>query len=155
MRSDVSIANLSGIYQIRNDSSRKIYIGSSCNIGRRIARHQYKLRRGIHPNRHLQNSWARHGEAVFAVSVLEEVPVQKLIEREQWHIDNSCCLDRRYGYNIAPSAQCVKLSDETKKRIGDAHRGKPDPNQSARMRKCGPTHRRYFAKMDTKKREKS
>lgn len=52
----------SGVYKISNKINGKVYIGSSCNLKRRKYSHFSKLRKGLHNNRYLQNSWNKYGE---------------------------------------------------------------------------------------------
>jgi hypothetical protein len=46
-----------GIYAIRHVESGKMYIGSAKDFAERWNGHRKDLRRGRHPNRHLQNAW--------------------------------------------------------------------------------------------------
>jgi hypothetical protein len=62
------------------------------------------LRRGIHPNRHLQAAWDLHGEDNFEISVLQLVSREALLETEQVWIDKTTCTDRQFGCNIYPIA---------------------------------------------------
>lgn len=77
----------SGIYQILSTATGKRYIGSSKSIRNRWYQHRRQLRRGRHTSPRLQRAWNKHGEDNFVFSVLEECEVEKLFEREQWHID--------------------------------------------------------------------
>src|SRR3990167_10837591 len=79
---------LSGIYwfyQISRD--RAIYIGSSKDVELRFKEHKGKLNSGKHRNRKLLNTWRKYGAADFILSVLQEVDVSKLVEREQFWMD--------------------------------------------------------------------
>jgi group I intron endonuclease len=114
----------SGIYWIRNKNNGKFYIGSAADIKRRWWNHRSLLRRGEHDNVHLQRAWAKHGEAAFEFAVIEDVPVNQLLTVEQWYLDNTRCLEDSYGYNLNISADGSKHSEETKKKIGDANRGR-------------------------------
>jgi len=89
----------SGIYQIKNQLSGKRYIGSSANPQRRWKDHLRKLRRGEHPNPHLQAAFDRYGEHAFGFSMLEEAEPGNLISREQYYFDVFAP-----EYNIAPVA---------------------------------------------------
>lgn len=77
-----------GIYCITNTKNKKQYIGSSKNIYHRLKRHQSELKRGVHANPYLQNSYNKHGKNQFDVSILEEVPLELLTQKEQEYIDN-------------------------------------------------------------------
>ena len=107
-----------GIYKITNTVTGKFYIGSAVNIKIRWANHRSRLGANKHGNRHLQNSWNKHGEDSFTFEVLECCEKERLIEREQFYIDNE-----KPAYNISPTAGNslgVKHTDETKRKISEA-----------------------------------
>lgn len=99
-----NLPRASGIYQIRCIPTGKIYIGSAVNLSLRWEWHKSRLRRGIHPNAHLQNAWDRYGEVNFEVSVLEFVDRSNLLSTEQAWIDKTRCVSREFGFNIYPTA---------------------------------------------------
>jgi len=51
-----------GIYMIINVVDKKVYIGQSLNVKKRIKRHFYELSKEIHPNAHLQRSFNIYGK---------------------------------------------------------------------------------------------
>jgi group I intron endonuclease len=77
-----------GIYQIKNELDGKFYIGSSCDIKRRISTHKYFLRNNSHSNLHLQRAWNKYEEKSFTFSLLEECNAENLHEKEQFYIDS-------------------------------------------------------------------
>ncbi len=91
-----------GIYYIRNLKNGRLYVGSSVNIEERWKNHRNLLRRGAHHAPILQKAWNKYGEDLFKFEVVEECEPEKLLEREQLHID----LRRAYGkgYNGLPEA---------------------------------------------------
>lgn len=115
---------VSGIYQITNTVNKKIYIGSSIDIGRRWNNHLVELRQGKHPNAILLRSWSKHGEAAFEFSVLATCPPDYVLPAEQWFIDNL-----NPDYNILKVVgdgtikRGYKMSEETKRRMSLAKRG--------------------------------
>lgn len=113
-----------GIYQIRNVKNGKLYIGSSVKIELRFYDHKRLLSQNRHDNPHLQNAWNYYGESSFAFEILELCASDVLREKEQVFIETKRVLDKRHGYNIAPNANLPPMTEETKKRIGDANRGK-------------------------------
>ena len=119
-----------GIYKITNTVTGKFYIGSAVNIKRRWAEHRSQLGANKHGNRHLQNSWNKHGEDSFTFEVLECCEKERLIEREQFYIDNE-----KPAYNISPTAGNtlgVKRTDETKRKISEAKKGKVRSDETKR-----------------------
>lgn len=113
----------SGIYAIVNNATNSMYIGSAVNMTRRLRVHKHYLNRGVHPSKHLQNSFNKHKSASFSFEVVEFVEDKtKLISREQVWIDFF-----KPAYNkrkIADSCLGVKRSDEAKANMAAAQRGK-------------------------------
>ena len=136
------ISRTPGIYKITCLANGKIYVGSAVNLRGRRHTHWHRLRKNKHHNKHLQNAWNKYGEEQFVFEVIEFCDKQMLIEREQFFIDflNSCAT----GYNFNPIAGSTlgrkdspetiqkkiearkrwSFSEETKKKIGDAIRGR-------------------------------
>lgn len=149
-----SIPRTSGIYKIVCLSNDKVYIGSTINLQRRIIKHRYDLRHGVHANRYLQNAWKKHGELVFEFRIIELIAAPLLVEREQYWIDKLRACDHRRGYNVRPIANSnrgikrkpsspehiqrrvasrrgYRHSDETRIKIGAANRGRK-PSRAAK-----------------------
>lgn len=103
-----------GIYCITNTNNNKQYIGSSKNIYHRLKRHQSELKRGIHSNKHLLNSYVKHGEKVFSVSILKEVNEDFLAITEQYYIDSL-----KPAYNITSEVIRNTPSKESRKKISE------------------------------------
>lgn len=70
-----------GIYKITCTVNSKVYVGSSGNIRQRWSSHRFRLKKNI-SNPHLQNSYNKYGLSSFVFEVLEECPLENLIERE-------------------------------------------------------------------------
>lgn len=110
-----------GIYKITNTVNNKIYIGSAISTKERWNQHKRKLKLNKHTNKHLQNAWNKYGDDKFTFKVIEYVEdKEKLIEREQYWIDNLKVCDRTYGYNIninASNRLGMKHSEESKQKF--------------------------------------
>jgi group I intron endonuclease len=104
---------------IRNKLDGKKYIGSAAkDLRRRWKNHLSELRRGEHPNIHLQRAFNRDGEGNFEFVIIEFCPPEKCVEREQWWIDHT--QSAVLGYNFNPRAGSrigTKHSEETKEKI--------------------------------------
>lgn len=87
---------ISGIYGIKNKVNHKIYIGQSNNINYRKNTHLRELKKGIHYNQHLQNSYNKHSRENFEFVILELCAAESLCENEQKWIDS---LPREKLYN--------------------------------------------------------
>ena len=99
----MSYKKISGVYKITNIITNKVYVGSSVNLNSRKATHFRTLRKGVHKNTKLQNSYNKYGENAFVYEVLEYVNDNNcLLEREQFYINkyNSAI----EGYNILEKA---------------------------------------------------
>lgn len=78
----------SGIYCILNLQNQKKYIGSSNNLYERLKNHDNQLNSNTHFNKILQNSWNKYKKENFIFIILEYCNKNKLIEKEQFYIDN-------------------------------------------------------------------
>lgn len=112
-----------GIYAILNPKSQ-IYIGSSTNIERRF--YQYKgLYESSQPK--LFNSLKKYGPENHNFFVLEYCQLEDLLRKEREWGEYFNSLDREKGLNLMlPGYDDIKtaMSEETKAKIGKAHRGK-------------------------------
>lgn len=77
----------SGIYMITCMGNNHRYIGSSRNIQKRKWEHWYHLKAQCHHNKHFQAIYNKYGKESLKFEILEIVPCDKLIEREQFWID--------------------------------------------------------------------
>lgn len=141
------IPKSSGIYRITCTSTGKIYIGSAVNLRRRQYHHWYYLSHQSHKNPKLQAAWNKYGEEAFTFDVLELVLLPELLTAREQYWFNKLKPFGKKGYNISPTAGSSlgfrhspearekmrkdrlgkKLSEEHKRKIGDASKGKPRP----------------------------
>jgi len=134
----------SGIYKIINKLDGKFYYGQAIDFDDRWRNHKNELKNNKHFNSHLQNAWNKYGEENFEFSIILTCEIKELDYYEQ------CFLDKYWDnckncYNIAKDVhnpmrgrkhteewkknqskktKGKKLSDETKKKIGQANAGK-------------------------------
>ena len=102
----------SGIYCIVNTDNQKKYVGSSKNIYQRLQKHRAYLRKNMHENKKLQNSWNKHGEDCFQYFILEFCPEELLLKREQFYINTL-----KPWYNLVLEVERLKFTEETKKKM--------------------------------------
>lgn len=68
-----------GIFQIRNLTNDKVFVGSTMNLDAIFNRHRFQLDAGNHPSTHLQADWNALGSENFSFEILEEmVPRENL-----------------------------------------------------------------------------
>lgn len=125
------LTKLTGVYAIRNSANGKQYIGSAAkSFHDRWWRHRSLLRRTKHDNKHLQRAWDKYGPDAFTFRILVICEPSDCLHYEQLLIDAERSSEQRHGYNIRPHAQSNigiifgPPSEQTRKKIGDAHRGK-------------------------------
>jgi group I intron endonuclease len=132
-----------GIYKIKNEITGDFYIGQTVDIKRRFTDHVGRLRRGIHSNRFLQNVFNKYGEKTLSFCVLLFCEKEELDRYEVGLIEK---LSPRYNLDSGGNKQksrseyvkqrvseantgnkyCVGrvLSEETKRKISESHKGK-------------------------------
>lgn len=122
------IIGKSGIYQIRNTVSEKIYVGSAKDLKARKRTHFSQLRTNQHPNNHLQNSYNKYNNEDFIFEVIEYVDDKEdLLEREQYWMDKLEVTNQNKGYNIninAINRLGVKHTKESKMKMSINRKGK-------------------------------
>ena len=100
-----------GIYQIKNKINNKSYVGSSSRLKLRWNRHVTDLKCNVHHSLALQRAFHKYGSNNFEFIVLENCEENKLLEREQYYLDN---LKPEYNIcRIAGNCAGVKHSSET------------------------------------------
>jgi|ERR1019366_7617300 group I intron endonuclease len=110
-----------GIYIIKS-SSGKCYVGQTVNFRNRKNEHYYKLRKGIHHNPLLQNTFNKHGESSLIFTKLLVCSLDHLTLYEQLVMDLL-----KPEYNIYPaggSPRGIKQSSETIAKRAASNTGK-------------------------------
>lgn len=115
-----------GIYCIFNNITGDAYVGQTGQtFNKRFLHHRWKLRDGSHDNQHLQNAWNLYGEDNFSFIPLRVVDNhEKLDELEIKYIN--LYRQMNHCYNIINGGQSghrgFHLSDEQKKKIGEKNK---------------------------------
>jgi group I intron endonuclease len=156
--------SISGVYFIKNKVTNKCYVGSSINIYRRWTTHRRELARGKHHSAYLQNSYNKYGKDAFEFLLAESsFDTKEMAVLEAKWIDRLDAI--KNGYNVNPFPYEIGLmpkSDEHKRKIGQAHKGrklseesKDKIRQKALGRKVGPMSEEQKKKISEIKKGKS
>ncbi|NJO63397.1 MAG: GIY-YIG nuclease family protein [Richelia sp. RM2_1_2] len=121
----------SGIYFIKNLITNQYYIGSSSNISKRFRDHKWYLRKNIHHNSYLQNSWNKYGEDKFEFMVIQHCEMKNILEVEKELIKKYNSHIENGGFNVNDPEHVFlgrKHSLETKKKLSAQKIGVKNPN---------------------------
>lgn len=123
----MSTSRISGIYQIRNVVSGKVYVGSGINAYARWRLHRSLLNRRMHHSILLQRAWNKYGEGAFSFEIVEIVERKELlVPREQHHLDAALATGQHYNYSpTAGSMLGHKHTAATRAKMSLAKKGKP------------------------------
>jgi group I intron endonuclease len=69
-----------GVFQIRNLTNEKVFVGSSLNLDGIFNRHKFALNAGSHQNKSLQADWNEFGAENFAFEILEELEPREQLD---------------------------------------------------------------------------
>lgn len=114
-----------GIYGIKNLINQKVYVGQTRqNFQKRYWNHKWKLDNNQHDNKHLQNAWNKYGADNFEFFIIEIVKDAIVInDLEIQYI--SKYRKNNLSYNILDGGDgfngCV-IPEETRKMIGEKNR---------------------------------
>lgn len=119
-----------GIYVLRNDRTGNGYVGQSVRMRKRVADHFNLLRRGCHPNDHLQKAFNKYGEHSFSYDfevVCEDC--SELDKLEEAYLTGEAVFDGTPTYyNISSTARSPmrgrKHTTQTKEKISSSKRGR-------------------------------
>ena len=139
------------VYKITNKLNGMVYIGMTQNFKRRMWRH-----RRANDGSYLHRAINKHGWKNFEYEIIDKALFVDIIkEFEKKYIEEFNCKSPN-GYNLSDGGDGNHgwvASEETRKKIGDAQRGKYQPPASEETRKkLSEAARKQWA--DTKIREK-
>jgi len=113
------------IYLIENTFNGKVMVGQTVTtVTTRWTRHMKLLRKGIHENPHLQNSWNKYGEDVWIINPIDTATcVEELNILEDFYIvDVFDSMNPERGYNLRRGGYNGRFSEESKKRMSEAQK---------------------------------
>ena len=119
-----------GVYCFTLKGTSKRYVGSSNNIRKRLTNHASQARCGNLSC--LYKSIRKYGMESFELTLLEECEQSRLLEREKFWIDfYGSAESGGLNTHAHPTATYSrKISDVTRKRIGDSSRGRRHSRES-------------------------
>jgi group I intron endonuclease len=124
--------DFAGIYVIRNNTTGNGYVGQSSRMRKRLADHFNLLRRGTHPNQHLQHAFFKYGETAFSYAfevVCEDVTELDMLE-EAYLSEEAIFNDTPVYYNISGTAHVPMRgrahTDTTKAKISATKAGRTE-----------------------------
>lgn len=116
------------IYKITNKINNKVYVGqTSKSIEERFARHCSEARWANTKSMPIVFAIKKYGCEYFSVNLLEELSnkaTQKEIDEREIYWVNALDTFSPKGYNLKAGQANGRLSEETKKKIGESNRGK-------------------------------
>lgn len=118
------------IYFIKNTITNNFYVGSSIEPEKRLHRHFYELRKGVHSNTYLQRAFDKYGESSLQTEYYKSIYDTR--QEEQEIIDES--FDSGILYNLSRN---VVLSDL------EAHRKNLSESLKGRDKNIGFTGKKH------------
>jgi len=118
MREDLPSHLNTGIYEIRNTTNGRRYIGSAVNVAKRWREHVRQLNAGNHANKFLSRCWKKNGRDSFVFRVILVCDKTNLIMYEQLLMDFY-----NPEYNAAPVAGSqlgFKMSAESRRKLSES-----------------------------------
>lgn len=117
----------SGIYCFENQINRKVYIGQTVDLERRLYEHEYHLSRGTDKATALQRAVTKYGRENFKVFILWLCDVSELNDLEVKFISEYHSNDKNHGYNLSSGGNSgmlgYKHSEEFCEKVSMAKKG--------------------------------
>jgi group I intron endonuclease len=114
-----------GIYKIENLINGKCYIGQSIVLQKRKNIHLSNLRRNVHKNTHLQNSFNKYGEKNFIFKIILYCEPNELTRYEQFFSNYYKMLNLSYNIReCIDSNSGLKHTEESKEKMSISNKGK-------------------------------
>lgn len=140
------------IYKITNDINNKIYVGQTwIGIEKRFKRHCSESRWKNTKNMPIVLAIQKYGKEHFKISILEELPIdskQSLLDDREVYWSDTLKTISPYGYNLRVGCAGGRISNETKKKIGNSNKGKKVTEET--IKKLIASHIGHKVKEETK-----
>ncbi len=114
------------IYTITNIINNKIYIGQTFQKPeKRWKQHISNSKNKLNDSPHLYNSIKKYGMDNFKFEVIAQTSSFSVCNYlEETYIEELNTLDRMFGYNIKKGGDNHKMSNDTKNKLSESHKGK-------------------------------
>lgn len=76
------MAQQTGVYVLFCKVTKKMYVGSSQELDKRIRRHFYELRNNIHHNSRLQELWNQHTRLTISIIPVDTIELARMVEQD-------------------------------------------------------------------------
>lgn len=107
------------------DKERFLVGQTKQSLSARIRLYKWSLANNKKSNPKLQNCYNKYGWSSFNFSIIEECKNEEMAEKERFYILKFNSFQSDLGLNLTSGGEVGKvLSIESRKRIGDKHRGK-------------------------------
>ena len=118
-----------GIYQIKNITNDRIYIGQTVSLKRRKIEHFRRLKNNNHHNSYLQNDFNKCGKKCFEFQIILETNCAHLLNDFEQSYLNEYWDNKKNCYNILkePCVMGYKLTDDGKKQMCPSCGGPDNP----------------------------
>lgn len=114
---------MSGVYIITNSVDNRMYIGSAWRFRSRFCAHLYDLKKQKHHSKHLQSFYNKYGEDSLVFSPIIFCDKMQMKETEHFLLQY---FRPKFNntFNVFTPSLGVAMSDATKAKISNAHKGR-------------------------------
>jgi group I intron endonuclease len=145
---------ISGVYCIHNLSNDKRYVGQSIDIDKRWESHKYELNKNNHHNQYLQRAWNKYGKDLFEFILLEKCEKELLDSKEAYWVEYYDSFNN--GYNMTEGGEANPMSyNNLRKKVSEGIKGNQHwlgrHHKEESKRKIGNAHRGKFVSEETRK----
>lgn len=136
------------IYKITNLINSKVYIGQTIqSLERRWSRHNWKCTKGRNAMA-ITNALIKYGSENFTIEKIDEASnIEELNFKEEFYIEKYDSISPN-GYNLRSGGGNKKTSDETKKKMSEANKGRKISEET--RKKLSDSHKGWVPSEETR-----
>ena len=138
--------SVSGVYKIYCEGNKKVYIGSSINVRKRKNEHLCYLRKGKHPNKHMQYAFNKYGEEDFSFSLVLQCESEFLLIREEEQIQLHNSYNKGFNLIETPTKSLLgyKHNEASKDKMSKSAKGRIPKNRKFKELEIIQIRQEYF-----------